>query len=129
MERLILMRHGDAERGAPGLEDFERDLTQEGRAESRGVGRALAEAGLAPDLGLVSAARRAAETWREAAQAFPAAGLERDDGLYAASSARLAAAARAGLVGQVEGELVDAGVVADEHQGARTRAGGARGGG
>ena len=94
MQRLILMRHGDAERPAPGLEDFERGLTAEGRAESRLVGQALAEAGLAPDLGLVSSARRAAETWRAAAEAFPQALCEQDRALYAASAVRLAAAVR-----------------------------------
>ncbi len=95
MERLILMRHGDAERPAPGLEDFDRGLTAEGRAESRGVGKALAEAGLEPDLGLVSAARRAVETWDAAAEAFEGVKMTADSGLYAASSAKLAAAARA----------------------------------
>lgn len=95
MERLILMRHGDAERPEPGTQDFDRGLTSEGRAESRAVGRALADAGFAPDLALVSGARRTAETWREAADAFAGATAEPDESLYAASSARLAAAARA----------------------------------
>ena len=94
MERLILMRHGDAQRPAPGLEDFERALTEEGRAESRLIGQALAGAGMAPDTGLVSSARRAAETWRAAAEAFPKAVCEEARGLYAASAAKLAAAVR-----------------------------------
>ena len=63
MQRLILMRHGEAERPHPGLEDFDRALDEEGRAESRRMGKALSEAGLQPDLALVSAARRTLETW------------------------------------------------------------------
>ena len=58
MRRLILMRHGEAERPHAGVDDFDRSLDEAGRAESRRMGRALAEAGLAPDLALVSAARR-----------------------------------------------------------------------
>jgi phosphohistidine phosphatase len=94
MERLILMRHGDAERPAPGLGDVERALTAEGRTESRAVARALADAGLAPDLALVSAARRAAQTWEAAADCFPKAEARLDGSLYGASSTRLAAAVR-----------------------------------
>jgi phosphohistidine phosphatase len=94
MERLILMRHGDAESPAPGLDDAERALTAEGRAESRAVGRALADAGFEPDLALVSAARRAAQTWDAAAEAFPGARARLDGSLYAATSTRLAAAVR-----------------------------------
>jgi phosphohistidine phosphatase len=98
MERLILMRHGQAERPAPGLEDFDRALDAEGRAESRLMGRVMAEAGLTPDLALVSPAKRAIETWRVAAEAFPdPIDVQEDRSLYAASAARLAAAAE--LVG------------------------------
>ena len=94
MQRLILMRHGDAERPSPGLEDFDRVLTAEGREESRSVGRALAGAGVVPDLALVSAARRTLETWRAVGESFASAAMRQDDSLYAASSVRLAAAAR-----------------------------------
>jgi phosphohistidine phosphatase len=94
MERLILMRHGEAERPAPGLEDFERALDAEGRAESRLMGQVLAQAGFAPDLALVSSARRTLETWRSVAEAFPEPiDLLEDRSLYAASAARLASAA------------------------------------
>ena len=93
MRRLILMRHGEAERPHPGLEDFDRALDEEGRGESRRMGQALAEAGYAPDLALVSAAKRTIETWTEAATAFPE-GIEVDQNrkLYVASAATLAAA-------------------------------------
>ena len=94
MERLILMRHGEAERPAPGLEDFERALDAEGRVESRLMGKVLAQASLAPDLALVSSARRTMETWRAVAEAFPQAiDVQEDRSLYGASAGRLAAAA------------------------------------
>jgi phosphohistidine phosphatase len=94
MERLILMRHGEAERPAPGLEDFDRALDPQGRAEARLMGRVLAEAGLAPDLALVSSARRTLETWRSVAEAFEGdIPVDEAPVLYAASAARLASAA------------------------------------
>jgi phosphohistidine phosphatase len=92
MQRLILMRHGDAHRQASGQEDFDRSLTDEGRSESRLIGKALAKAGLAPDQALVSSARRATETWKAAAEAFPKARITEDRSLYAAGAGRLAAA-------------------------------------
>lgn len=94
MQRLILMRHGEAERQAPGLGDFDRGLTADGRTESRLIGKALAKAGLSPDLALVSPARRALETWQAAAEAFPRATERQDPSLYAASAVRLAAVVR-----------------------------------
>ncbi len=93
MKRLILMRHGEAERPHPGLEDFDRSLDEEGRSESRRMGVALAEAGYAPDLALVSAARRTLETWSAVAAAFPTrVAVEQGRRFYAASAATLTAA-------------------------------------
>ena len=93
MRRLILMRHGEAERPHPGLEDFDRALDEDGRQESRRMGKALAEAGYAPDLALVSAARRTLETWAETASAFAGeVAMEPSRDLYAASAAALSAA-------------------------------------
>ena len=95
MERLILMRHGEAERPASGLEDFDRALDPEGRAESRLMGQVMARAGLEPDLALVSSAKRTLETWRAVAEAFPKdIDLQEDRSLYAASASRMAAAAQ-----------------------------------
>jgi phosphohistidine phosphatase len=94
MRRLILMRHGEAERPRPGLEDFDRALDDEGRAESRRMGEALAKGGYVPDLALVSAARRTLETWAGTAAAFPGdIAVEQRRGLYAASAATLSASA------------------------------------
>jgi phosphohistidine phosphatase len=95
MKRLILMRHGDAERQTAGLADFDRGLTAEGRAESKAIGKALAKAGFVPDLALVSAARRTTETWKASAAAFARKiRVEEDRGLYAASAVALARTVR-----------------------------------
>lgn len=72
MNRLIIMRHGKAERSSPGG-DFERGLTTRGASDATLMGRVLAEAGLVPDLALVSSARRTRETWAAASTAFPPA--------------------------------------------------------
>ena len=72
MKRLILMRHGKAERNNVGG-DFERGLTERGMADATLMGRLLVDEGLTPDLALVSAARRTQQTWNAASQAFPTA--------------------------------------------------------
>lgn len=73
MDRLILMRHAKAERRAPEGGDFERRLTDDGRADAALVGKALAKDGLAPSVVLVSAARRTVETWESMRETFPRA--------------------------------------------------------
>lgn len=62
MDRLILMRHGKAERHAQSGGDFERALVDSGRIDAAVMGRMLVEAGVTPDLLLVSSARRTRET-------------------------------------------------------------------
>lgn len=60
---LILLRHAKAE--TPGeLPDFERRLTDKGRADADAAGSWLADAGLAPGLVLCSSATRTRETWQ-----------------------------------------------------------------
>src|SRR5262252_8119250 len=94
MERLILMRHGEAERPRPGLEDYDRSLDATGRSESKLMGKVLAKAGFEPDLALVSSSRRTVETWEAVAEAFDGdIAVREDQGLYAASAARLASSA------------------------------------
>ncbi len=99
MRRLILFRHAKTEARPPGRDDIDRALTERGRADARRVGEALAGAGLAPDLALVSPALRARETWEAASGAFPGVACEIRQGLYDASpeevSEELDAAARA----------------------------------
>ena len=63
MDRLILMRHGKAERDSKSGEDFDRKLTDRGVRESAAMAANLADLGLVPDIALVSAAQRTRETW------------------------------------------------------------------
>jgi len=62
MKTLLIVRHGEAERGT---DDRERQLMPSGRLESAELGQRLRRKGLVPDLVLCSPARRATETWHE----------------------------------------------------------------
>lgn len=99
MDRLILLRHGEAERDSQTGEDFDRPLAKRGRKESAATGEALADLGLIPDLALASGALRTRETWMAVAPAFPKARVRFDDNLYLAEAAvirRIAEAAGEG---------------------------------
>ncbi len=85
MRRLILFRHAKALPRAHGEDDFDRPLASRGWEDAAIVGRALAEHGLAPDLALVSPARRTSETWIGARDAFPPARTELAPALYDAT--------------------------------------------
>lgn len=63
MQRLILMRHAEAERASASGGDRDRVLLMRGRDEAARMGRALAARGLRPDLALVSPAARTRQTW------------------------------------------------------------------
>jgi len=58
--RLLLVRHAKA---ADGAVDRDRPLTARGERRAAAIGSWLAQAGLVPDLVLVSPALRAARTW------------------------------------------------------------------
>jgi len=73
MDRLILMRHAKAERRSASGEDFDRPLTEQGRADAAAIGQALAKDGLAPGLALVSGAQRTVDTWEALRTSFPKA--------------------------------------------------------
>lgn len=103
MDRLILLRHGEAERDAPSGDDFDRRLASRGAAESAAMGETLAELGLSPDLALVSAAARTRGAWAAVAPAFPKAVARFEDSLYLAEAETIrvlaeAAGATAGTV-------------------------------
>jgi phosphohistidine phosphatase len=70
MRRLLLLRHGKADRHSAGG-DRERPLTGRGEADARRVGEFLREAGMTPDLAVASNARRAKQTLERALDAFP----------------------------------------------------------
>jgi len=62
MRRLMLLRHAKSE-WPDGVDDHERPLARRGRRASPLIGNHMVEAGLMPDLVIVSTARRAQETW------------------------------------------------------------------
>ncbi|HJU82893.1 MAG TPA: histidine phosphatase family protein [Holophagaceae bacterium] len=59
---LLLIRHGIAEDGRPGLPDSERGLTPEGWEKTRAAMKGLVARGFVPDRGVSSPYRRAMET-------------------------------------------------------------------
>jgi phosphohistidine phosphatase len=95
MHTLILLRHGKAETTSGAGGDFERGLTERGKSDSALIGQTLARAGIAPDLVLVSTARRAVETWEAARAAFPNARVAPARELYHAAPEALAEAIEA----------------------------------
>ena len=82
MDRLILLRHGKAERESVGGDDFDRKLTERGKRESAAMAANLADLGMVPDLVLVSPAARTRETWAAAQGAFPASAWRIEQSLY-----------------------------------------------
>lgn len=85
MQRLILMRHAEAELTSP-TGDRGRRLSPRGRTDALAMGEALAARGYRPDLALVSEARRAQETWEGARGAFGDCETEIDPAIYEAGS-------------------------------------------
>lgn len=68
MLRLMLFRHAKADRPID-LVDHERPLSLRGHQQARAMGHYIQTEGLAPDLAIVSSARRTQETWQEAISA------------------------------------------------------------
>ncbi|MFN0184685.1 MAG: SixA phosphatase family protein [Aquabacterium sp.] len=62
MRQLLLMRHAKSSWDDPGLSDHARPLNPRGRAAAAAMRRMMREAGLAPDLVLVSSSRRTLQT-------------------------------------------------------------------
>ena len=93
MRRLILMRHAKTERRAASGQDFDRALTVEGRHDAGDTARALAAAGLLPDLALVSAAVRTRQTLEVVTPLLPDLHADVRPELYDASSETLRRAA------------------------------------
>ena len=82
MQRLILMRHAEAERAAGSGRDRDRALSARGRLDAAAMGRALAARGMRPDLALVSPSVRTRQTWDLLHDAFGDVQLRDDDSLY-----------------------------------------------
>jgi phosphohistidine phosphatase len=84
--RLMLLRHGKAEKGTPGTRDRDRRLDARGRDQSRQMADYLVQHALRPDRVIVSSAQRTRETWEHMAPAFAAAPpVDYDDRLYESS--------------------------------------------
>jgi phosphohistidine phosphatase len=98
MKELILLRHAKAVPAKEAEEDFDRQLAERGREDAPRVAAALVEAGAAPEIVLVSDARRARETWELARPSFPKADVKFLKSLYlCAAEALMAEAERAGV--------------------------------
>ncbi len=89
MHQLILMRHAKAERARAGLADHERALTPEGGKAAAAMGSRLHAQGVAPDVVLVSSARRTRETLEAIGAWEDQPNIEVMDGLYMAPCAQL----------------------------------------
>jgi phosphohistidine phosphatase len=88
MRRLFLIRHAKAE--PVGRDDYERRLTDRGRADARRVAAALAARNVLPEVLVHSGAARAKQTAEIMAAAWAGkVKLEQDAGLYDASLAAL----------------------------------------
>jgi len=82
MQRLILMRHAEAERAAASGRDRDRALSSRGRSDAAAMGRALSARGLRPDLALVSPAVRTRQTWDLLHDAFGDVQIRDDEALF-----------------------------------------------
>ena len=90
MKRLLLMRHAKSDYPA-GVSDHDRPLDRRGRLASALMGAFLEDAGMVPDLALVSSAARAGETWMRMRLNAP---FETRSSLYHASAAEAIEVAR-----------------------------------
>ena len=86
MQRLILMRHAEAERASGSGRDRDRDLSARGRADAAQMGRALAARGVRPDLALVSPASRTHQTWELVHDSMGDVQVREDEALYNGSA-------------------------------------------
>ena len=92
MKQLILMRHGHADMGAEGQNDFERTLNTSGQSASKDAGDWIVAHGPQPDVVLFSAAHRTTETWDIVRKSFSATPDEHaSEDLYLASPGTLLA--------------------------------------
>ncbi len=105
MHQLLILRHAKAAPAA-GQADRDRLLSPPGRRAALSMRRAMAERGLAPDLVLVSTARRTLQTL-EALEPWDETPLiEPLDGLYLATGAQLLTTLN-GIAETVRGRAAD----------------------
>ncbi len=65
--RLLVLRHAKSEKAEAGMPDRGRPLNARGQRDAATMGAYIARHGLAPDLAVVSVARRTRETWERIA--------------------------------------------------------------
>jgi phosphohistidine phosphatase len=99
MRRLLRLRHAKSASPA-GTADADRPLAERGRDAAPRMGAYIADQGLAPDLALVSPARRARETWDLASPRLRDVPTRLEPRLYEATPARLLA-----VIGEVEASV------------------------
>ncbi len=98
MRQLLLLRHAKSSWDDPRLSDHARPLNARGRRAARAMAAAMRDLGLAPDVVLVSSARRTLQTLEALGPLEGPPLIEPMDDLYLAPWQRLlgGAAARAG---------------------------------
>ncbi len=102
MQRLILLRHAEAERQSLSGDDFDRGLTLPAAPRRKPSAGGWPNSAIAPTWSLVSTARRANETWAALEAAFPGVRVEPEPELYEATpKTLLRAAEEAGEAGTV----------------------------
>lgn len=92
MKTLLLMRHAKSDRSLADLSDVERPLNKRGRKASEAVAEHLRAHDLAPDIALVSIARRTQETWARMSETLGEPPLELRPELYLAEPEEILAA-------------------------------------
>lgn len=88
MPLLVLVRHAKAEAPQPGLNDHARALTLEGREASVRLAERLVEAGIVPDLALVSSSNRTVQTFKRMATVLGDTQVRVEDDLYESAGER-----------------------------------------
>ena len=85
MRRLLLLRHAKSD-WPDGYDDALRPLAERGRRDAPEMGKAIARAGIVPDLALISTAVRTKQTWDLVAPQFgKQIPSQQVNGLYGAS--------------------------------------------
>ena len=91
MKNLLLIRHGKSSWNSPGLSDHDRPLNNRGEYDAPGIGAALAQRGVVPDVIYSSTAVRAFSTAKVIAAnlGFSEDSIITDSDIYLASPGTL----------------------------------------
>jgi len=101
MRQLILVRHAKAVPAGAQIADFDRPLADQGRIDAPVMAQGLVIAGAAPQLALVSTARRCRETWAAMESSFAGVQTRFIDEFYDAAAETLLEEAEASGVERV----------------------------